>query len=380
MNLSETESQIYQNILKPASELSLNLMAIKVTERPEQFLPWCQEFMRLCSEELNLDLLEAEQFPALKKLQTNLELAINYNQIKTLRIAPWPIFASFIQQQAELHALTERMALLDYVAQLKEKSLTELISEDLFVIAGKHTAKHEPSLYPFDLEWFGSTKSAKTFLSLLSDHDAEFDQALSHIPLTGDVSAQDYKNFVIAYHAIFAHHAAGEKVTLAPATRLLAMRRPDQFIALTNSKIETLCAGFDVAKFKNTDFDAYWSDLIESMRSMAWWRSNEPEDAEELKLWKNRAILVDCCLYADKQLAANSNYIRLRDKPKRASSAGSGTTARRSKASAQELVDRALASDDMPDAVKAQRDSIIRQVEGGKRVEDVISLLRTIFG
>ncbi len=42
MPLSESENFIYQNVLKYVPELSLNLMAIKVTERPEDFLSWCR--------------------------------------------------------------------------------------------------------------------------------------------------------------------------------------------------------------------------------------------------------------------------------------------------------------------------------------------------
>ena len=53
---------------------------------------------------------------------------------------------------------------------------------------------------------------------------------------------------------------------------------------------------------------------------------------------------------------------------------------RRGKESAEILVDRALASDDIPEHIKAKRDSIVSEVEKGRSVEETISLMRAIFG
>jgi len=43
MALSDLDNALYQQILKQATEISLNLMAIKVENRPEDFLSWCNE-------------------------------------------------------------------------------------------------------------------------------------------------------------------------------------------------------------------------------------------------------------------------------------------------------------------------------------------------
>jgi hypothetical protein len=408
MPLSDAENQVYQNALKYVTPLSLNLMAVKVTHRPDDFLGWCGELARLCREELNKDLLEDEQLLPLKKLQDILEAGFTLSQFKMARIAPWPIFASFIEQQSTIHALDERLRLLNYLDEIRQQPLADLIIEDRLAFSGKHTTQHDYSIYNFDVEWFAGTKGAKVFHTLLEQSPEKFDAALAHIPLTGEVSHANYQSFVNDFQQIFKEYtqtkAQGEKAPLAVATRLLAMRRPDQFIALNNNKIDILCQGLSIAKLKNTDFSSYWHDMIGTMRTFAWWHQAQPEIVEvnsvanegeessqdeatgnkenrELILWKNRAVLIDLFLFADADLAPNSNYIKLREKMlNKAKSKSKATPKKRSKESAEILVDKALTSEDLPAYLQGKRDSIIIQVKNGKSVEQAIGLMRAIFG
>jgi len=387
MSLSDAENAIYQNALKYITELSLNLMAVSVSDRAEDFLSWCQQLQNICSKQINLDLLEPEQLPSLKKLNDILVAAISISQLKMTRIAPWPAYVGFIQQQKSLHAIDERLALLSHINEIRNTPLDEMLLEDKLAFTGKHSAKHDPSVYSFDVEWFASTKGAKLFHQFITDKPSVFDRALAHIPLEGNVSFKDYENFVQEYSVLFSHFTEkkpqGEKAPLAPATRLLAMRRPDQFIALTNAKIDIYCQGLSIAKFSQHDFKSYWFDLIATMRSCAWWLQSEPEHESEKVIWKNRAIFIDCFLFADEDDAAKSNYIKLRDKPKAShvKSASSNNIARkRSKESAEMLVDRALSAEDLPEYMQSKRDSIIKQVSEGKSVDHAISLMRAIFG
>ena len=111
MALGEQESQIYQNILKQSSELSLNLMAVKVENHPEDFLGWCYELLSASRDRINYDLLETSQLPLLKKLHDQLISAISFLQLKTLRVAPWPVVSMFVEQHKELVALDEQLRL-----------------------------------------------------------------------------------------------------------------------------------------------------------------------------------------------------------------------------------------------------------------------------
>lgn len=420
MPLSAAENQVYQNFLKYVPPLSLNLMAVKVSNHPDDFLGWCGELIRLCREDVNMDLLEDEQFVLLKKLEGILETGFTISQFKMARIAPWPIYVDFIEQQSHLHALDERLRLLSHMDELRQTPLADLVVEDRLAFAGKHTSGHDHSVYNFDVEWFAGTKGAKAFHLLLEQSPEKFDAALAHIPLTGDVTFDDYQSFAAAFQHIFTEDSAALKAPLMAATRLLAMRRPDQFIALSNNKVDVICQGLAIVKLKNTDFLSYWHDVIGTLRTCAWWHQAEPEvnaaestaelsaennetsssenvaiddanetelvtekprENRELILWNNRAILIDLFLFADVDLAANSNYVRLRDKAlNKAPSKSKAAPKKRGKESAEMLVDKALMDETLPEYLLSKRDSLVNQVKNGKSVEQAIALIRTIFG
>ncbi|MEL0647567.1 hypothetical protein V6248_09070 [Pseudoalteromonas agarivorans] len=377
MALGEQESQIYQNILKQASELSLNLMAVKVENHPEDFLGWCYELLSASKDRINYDLLETPQLPILKKLHDQLISAISFLQVKTLRVAPWPVVSMFVEQHKELIALEEQLRLTNYISSIRQQSLKEMIPEDLLTFSGKHTSTLDPSTYNFDVEWFASTKSAKGFHQMLADLPGAFDDALSHIPLEGDVEQNDYQQFVVAY--LNAFNATDEKPTLAPATRLLAMRRPDVFTPISNSRLDALCGALGITKLNNRDFERYWQDIVQSIHAMSWFKMASGSNELETQLVGIKALLPCFFYYADKSTADNSNYIKLLSKPKRSTST-TGKTQRRGKESAEVLVDRALAADDIPEHIRTKRDSIISEVQKGRGVNETISLMRTIFG
>ena len=379
MSLSSTEQNIYQNALSFVADISLNLMAVKVDNHPEDFLNWCRELHRICLHDVNKDLLEPNQEKPLKKLQDTLSNGVSACQLKMARVIPWPIYTSFLQENASLHALPERLALLNYISNMNGQNLADMIEEDRLAFAGKHTAQHDISVYNFDVEWFAGTRGAKTFHQLLKSHPQAFDDALVNIPATGEVNFTHYQDFVDAYKAIFAQHSEGEKAPLTAATRLLAMRRPDQFVALTSSKLDILSQGLGLVKLNNQSFDDYWHEMIASIRSTQWWRSEMPEDESEQQLWQNRVVLIDLFLFADNSLAENSNYIRMRDKPKKIK-VGVAKAVKRSKESAEAIVDKAFEADDIPEYILNMRSTIVNSVKDGKTVDQAITLMRNIFG
>lgn len=382
MSLSEAESALYQKALTFIADLSLNLMAVKVTDHPEDFLGWCKVMLLICQEGINRELLEKEQFKPLEKLEQLLQNGVGVSQLKMLRIAPWEIFKEFITEQQEIHALDERISLLKYIGEAKNTSLVDMSETDRLAYAGKHTNNHLHTLYNFDVEWFASTKGAKVFHILLAEQTDKFDQALSYIPLAGDITPAHYSQFTQAYRAIFTGYKEnkpnGEKAPLIPATRLLAMRRPDQFIALTNSKLEIICQGLGLVKFNAFDLESYWQELIMTVRTCAWWHHEAPESGLNLDIWNGRVILIDLFLYADKDLAYNSNYLRLRDKALNKPRISNRRVS--TKLTIEEQVDQAFLQEGCPSYLKEKRDSIITSAKQGKSVEQVIGLMRAIFG
>ncbi|NOU52943.1 hypothetical protein HG263_20795 [Pseudoalteromonas sp. JBTF-M23] len=378
MALGEQESQIYQNILKQATEISLNLMAVKVENHPEDFLLWCYELLDVAKNRLNFDLLDDHQLPTVKKLHDQLISAISFLQLKTLRITPWPVLVAFVEQHRDALAIDEQLKLTAYLADKRTTPLKEMIVEDRLAFSGKHAASLDTSVYNFDVEWFCSTKSAKGFHQLFADLPGAFDEALAHIPAEGEVSEQDYQQFVVAY--LLAFNGSDEKPTLAPATRLLAMRRPDVFTPISSSKLDALCSAFGITKLNNRDFERYWQDIVLTIHAMPWFKMPTPANEFEQQLADIKALLPCWFYYADKDTAEGSNYLKLLNKPQRTTSSGGKKTVRRGKESAEVLVDRALSDESIPEHIRAKRDSIVAEVEKGRSVDETISLMRTIFG
>lgn len=386
MALSELDNNYYQQILKQSQEVILNLMAVKVENLPDNFLNWLLALHDICKNKINFDLLNPEQLPIVKKLQVTLEKAISVNQLKMLRITPWPIFADTIQQLGGKIALEERLALLRYVEEIKNTPLQEMTGHDRLAIAGKHTADHDVDIYQFDVEWFASTKGASYFHQIFAQRPNEFDAALNLIPAEGEINEPDYQAFVKSYQAIFKTdldgNASSEKAPLMPATRLLAMKRPDQFVALTNQKQDVLAQALGFGRLSNTDFDGYWNEVIELVRTCNWWRQAAPEDAAELELWNNRAIFIDAFYFADDDTAQNSNFVKakerkLKPKPTRANS---GVGRKRTKETAEQIVGRRLEDETLPDFLRKHRNSLVTEVEKGKTVDEAIKLFTSIFG
>ena len=112
---------------------------------------------------------------------------------------------------------------------------------------------------------------------------------------------------------------------------------------------------------------------------MSWYKMANASNELEEQLVAIKALIPCFFYYADAKTPDNSNYIKLLSKPKR-STTTTGKTQRRGKESAEILVDRALAADDIPEHIRSKRDSIINEVQKGRGVNETISLMRTIFG
>ncbi len=378
MALAEQESLIYQNILKQATDISLNLMAVKVDNHPEDFLGWCYELLDIVTTRLNFDLLEPSQLPTVKKLQTLLKDAISFLQLKTLRVAPWPVICEYLKHNSDRVLLGEHLALCAHIKQILATPFQELTAEDRLTLTGKHTANHDPAVYRFDVEHFASTKSAKAFHQQVDEQPHAVNEALALIPLTGDVTIEHYQAFVMAYLQLFV--GSDDKPTLAPATRLLAMRRPDVFTPLTSSKMDALCSALNIAKLNNRDFERYWQDMVLTIAKLPWFSMAHAQDEQEQQLADIKALLPCLFFYFDEDANEQSNYYKLLHKPKRSTSNVNTSGRKRSKESAEQIVDRALAQDDIPQHIRDKRDSIVQEVEKGRSVADTISLMRAIFG
>lgn len=165
--------------------------------------------------------------------------------------------------------------------------------DDRKLVAG--TLGRKKSQQPgVDYGLFGSMGASGTFANLVIDAPEGLSDALDCIPLIGAVSQADYDRYCEAFLAAFDQN--GRVGGLPPATRLLAMKRPDAFVCIDSANRKDLCENFGVSH-STTDLRNYWQLIIEPMHGDAWWRHPQPTKAADAEIWLGRAALLDAIYY-----------------------------------------------------------------------------------
>jgi len=143
---------------------------------------------------------------------------------------------------------------------------------------------------------FGSMHGDSGFKNRISENDDNLSLALDHIPTTGYVSEDDYNNFIEHFQTAFENLEINGGVPTA--SRLLAMKRPDQFICISKLNRRKLSRdlGFTESKL---DFNMYWSEIIEPIMQSVWWQSPRPSGISG-KLWDGRVAMLDTIYYEPK--------------------------------------------------------------------------------
>ena len=80
------------------------------------------------------------------------------------------------------------------------------------------------------------------------------------------------------------------------ASRLLAVKRPDVFVAVNSQNRRGLCEALVVAH-STLDLDNFWERIVEPVRMSPWWLAPRPKGGLEARLWDCRAAMLDSLYY-----------------------------------------------------------------------------------
>ena len=80
------------------------------------------------------------------------------------------------------------------------------------------------------------------------------------------------------------------------ASRLLATKRPDQFVAVNSQNVRSLCATFGVG-WTTLRLENCWRRIVVPTRLSPWWFSARPTKASEARLWDFRVAMQDSIYY-----------------------------------------------------------------------------------
>lgn len=202
----------------------------------------------------------------------------------------WDGYLSAIGKAETAKRLRERSGLLAAArdAFLGQASYAAMDDSTRRMIAGLPS-----DAYP-ESGWFGSMVGAGVFFSAVRKNSRHLSAALDHIPLRGDVSRTSYDAYLDSFRKAFPNGRHG----IATATRLLAMKRPDQFVCLDGKNRSRLCRNFGIPASGMT-YQRYWDEIIEQLRLSPWWRADAPHVAQGREIWLSRAAMLDAIFYED---------------------------------------------------------------------------------
>jgi hypothetical protein len=116
--------------------------------------------------------------------------------------------------------------------------------------------------------------------------------ALDAIPLEGEVTDENYWAFVDQFNVAL---EGGNKYR--SGTRLLAMKRPDVFFALSRGNNVLLSADFGIPNVENMNFERYWDQVILTMRRADWYQNPLPINNFERRIERYKAAFMDAMYY-----------------------------------------------------------------------------------
>lgn len=227
------------------------------------------------------------------KLRNKIKIlkTITFNPKRRLTSSPilyweWDDYANKVKSDEYLKS---RIEVLNYAQKLfeKYKDFGLMEYENRRKLAGFQEYKEG------ELDWklFGSMKGAGYYKMAVKNMSKAI-SAINNIPLFGNIDKASFKQYIKAYKQEFHQN------TLACATRLLAMKRPDVFICVDNKNKKQLCLSLGITQNSLT-LDSYWELVIEPIMNSAWYNISENDIISSDKdIYKYRVALLDSAFYS----------------------------------------------------------------------------------
>jgi HKD family nuclease len=187
-------------------------------------------------------------------------------------------------------SLEPRSKMLERIHEIFDTGIAfnKLCHDDRLRIAGLMT-KVEDGV---DWRLFGSMVPALAFKKAVYANDPNLSAALDAIPLNGPITEKEYFSFIEEFKKL-----PKKLVQKAPASRLLAMKRPDEFMCIDWKNLPKLNSDFGHQKSFEPDYESYWSKIILRIRGADWYNSVEPIAADPKRIWRTRVAFIDALYY-----------------------------------------------------------------------------------
>jgi hypothetical protein len=189
-----------------------------------------------------------------------------------------------------LHGFEKRCELLATVAN----AFANYQTFELIPLPMRKTIAGLPNDQENHWGWFGSMSGAGYYHQAVNNNNKHLSQALDEIPLRGVVTRAEYKKYIVEFIKAFPNGRHGVGI----ASRLLALKRPDQFVCLDSKNQAKLCQDFGIVR-SGMNYDRYWDEIIERILDAPWWNSKRPKNVKEAAVWDGRSAMLDAIFYEE---------------------------------------------------------------------------------
>lgn len=219
---------------------------------------------------------------------------IRQRKITPIHLVPvanmdWSEFMNKVNND-RLHSVDERLKVLDMARKLftKVDSFKELSGDERKFIAGlKHNLKVDNDV---NSDFFGTMSGSGIFANRIKENDTNISNALDEIPLSGQITKTHYERFIESFKK------SSDRILKAPASRLLAMKRPDVFVCIDGKNERALCDDFSIVR-SGMNYERYWNEIIARIYDSEWWVNPNPKNNKEKRVSEARAAFLDSLYY-----------------------------------------------------------------------------------
>jgi hypothetical protein len=229
--------------------------------------------------------LTTNQNPIAQILKTLLDNKLNIS---------WDDYLTAIHELPTNYKIAPSLKLLNLadglMNQLNSGVLESTQSERNLIggIADNKTIKE----YGLDTELLGGMSSFAAFKKILKNDPKGVQKLLKIIPANGRIDGWHFMQFTDGYKQLFEDNGT-KQAPLFPATRLLAMKRPDQFVCISPDTDDSFYQSFGIKPLKKQDFTRYWDEIILTIQKTNWFKQDLPMEPSQLAIYRARVCLLE---------------------------------------------------------------------------------------
>lgn len=243
---------------------------------------------------LEFDALRIKKMPSPTMPQDRKKFVQTQSNIANLS---WADFAEQAKQDP-YHDYDQRLALLRRAQEIftRSPSFSDMSTSERKAISGVIGESEQELFSPgLNWAWFGTMRGSGEFAKLVGENNRALSEAIDSIPLRGPISEMDYQNYLSLFKKAFLK--ATRKGGIATATRLIAMKRPDIFVAVNGKNKKSLAIQLGIPQSTLNELN-YWKNVIETVQISKWFNNERPKGRDR-ELWDFRAAMLDTIVYEE---------------------------------------------------------------------------------